>query len=350
MIFPSRFLSCTLFGLALGAVSLSADVVETKDGARLVGTIVSISEEAIELETAYAGTLTVQKAEVTGFSTEEERFVRLDSGTVMRGRVQNTGGGNLAIAGEDGTLNTRTVRVAAAWGPGQTDPAVVAESEKRREWRYLAGLNVSGKEGNTDEMDIGLNFEAVLEGPDDKLRFYGSIARSETDGVTTDEEIIGGVEFSSFVFGDWGWYVREELESDEFENVDLRSTTGAGLTKRFIKREGLELTGRAGLSFRYESYSDTTPNLEEIGLDFGLFHYWQFADWGEMTNELTYVPALEDFGDYRFTQDSGVNIPLGTSDRWRMRFGLKNEYQSEPSGNKEELDTTYYARLLLEWE
>ena len=33
-----------------------------------------------------------------------------------------------------------------------------------------------------------------------------------------------------------------------------------------------------------------------------------------------------------------------------MRFGLRNQYNSSPSGGREKLDTAYFARLILTWD
>ena len=110
--------------------STSADEVITTDGAKLVGNITLIDKGTITLETSYAGTLKISQEQVASFSTEEPRVVRLQSGTVMAGPIQSSGGGKLKITSEDGVLETNTTKVAASWSPGAVDPEV---ARNRRE-------------------------------------------------------------------------------------------------------------------------------------------------------------------------------------------------------------------------
>jgi putative salt-induced outer membrane protein YdiY len=259
------------------------------------------------------------------------------------------------VASSSGTVRTDVSELASGWQPGEKDPIVAArESElegQLRQWSYLAGVDISGSNGNSENFGSAIVVEALLEGPRDKLLLYGSYKYKETDGLRAEDEQKGGIRYTNFFTEKWGWFVRQELERDTFEGIDFRSTSAAGLTHRFIKEERLLLEGSAGLSYRYEDYSDPAIDSDGFpGLDFGLALDWQFADWGKLVTRLSYIPSLNDFADYLIDHESGVDIPLGTADNWVMRFGLSNQYNSEPSGGRDKLDTTYFARLILKWE
>lgn len=365
------YLSTALAGLVTASVSL-ADMVEIKDGSRLNGEILKIHEGKLSLETSFAGTLEIPLAQVVSFSSEDAESVRFGDGSVAVGPVRGAGAGQITVASSGGSVTGATADVVAAWAPGERDPAVAArEAElegQLRKWSYEAAVSLTGKLGNTEKSDYAAALKATLEGPNDRLVFYAgyNFAQSGDPSETTAEEIIGGVNYTNFFSDHFGWYVREELERDKFENIDFRSTTAAGLTYRVIneKTHKLELTG--GLSLRYEGYdapildsdmgtpdpSDDTylSNQSFPGLDFGVKHYWKFAAWGEMNNSITYNPAFEDFGDYRIDHLSTVDIPLGTSDFWKLRFSLQNQYNSKVQPGAEQMDTTYAASLLLNWK
>lgn len=333
------------------------DTLQTRDGARLTGTVKGIANGIITLDTPYAGVIEVKQSEVVSIQTEGDVFVRLESGSTMRGRVSGGGSGGIQVTGTDGVLTTSVDKVVSTWGPAEVDPAIKAEraeAEKLRKaadrkWSYTAGIAVEGSSGNTEAFGANANFRATLKSKKDELVFYGSYTWEENEGVATEDEVIGGLRYTNFFYNDLGWYTRGELERDEFEDLDLRTTAGAGLSYRFFDTDTSELSVRAGFSYRYESFS-TQEDVGDPGMDFGLSHYWKFAEWGEISNELSYVPSFGDFGDYRFVQDSGVNIPLGASDLWQLRFGLQNDYNSAPAPGNEELDTTYYSRLQLKWD
>lgn len=339
--------------------ALPADVVETADGGRLTGTILSVNETSIELDTPYAGKLTVDRTKVRNFSTTAPLMVRLGSGTTITGKVDGTGG-QLMVSGGDATLTTETVKVKQSWRPGEIDPEAKKYQDelakKERKWKYQAGIDISGKEGNTEKSDVGVKLDATLVSDQDKLNFYASYSRSETSGVKSADETKGGVSYTSYFYQNLGWYARSELENDKFELIDLRSTSGLGLSYRFFKSDTYTLEGQAGLSYRYEAYAAdpvtglTPDGVDALGLDAGLEQSWQFAKWGRESTKIRYTASFKDFGVYFLDHDTGIELPLGLSGKWLLRLGVANSYNSQPAPGRKELDTTYYTRFLLNWE
>jgi putative salt-induced outer membrane protein YdiY len=336
-------------GLAHGAT------LTLKDGSRIEGTLIKIHEDTVYFETGFAGTLEIPQSQVEGITSGEAVVLRTRSGEVFEGPVSVDQPGELAVASSSGTVRTDVAELASGWQPGEKDPIVAArEAElenQMRKWSYLAGVDISGSNGNSENFGSAITVEALLEGPQDKLLLYGSYKYKENDGVRAEDEQKGGIRYTNFFTEKWGWFVREELERDTFEGIDFRSTTAAGLTYRFIKKERLSLEGSAGLSYRYESYSDPAVDSDGFpGLDFGLDLDWQFSDWGKLVTKIDYIPSLNDFADYLIVHESGIDIPLDTADNWVMRLGLSNNYNSSPSGGRDKMDTTYFARLILTWD
>ncbi|PXA04883.1 hypothetical protein DDZ13_02660 [Coraliomargarita sinensis] len=329
----------------LFAHSSSADEVITTDGARLVGTITLIDKGTIHLDTNYAGSLKISQEQVASFSTDEPRVVRLQSGTLMAGPVQSSGNGQLKITSEDGVLTTNTSKVAASWTPGAEDPEV---ARNKREWRYDASLDMTGKDGNTDKFSLGTRLEAKLKGPNDTLAFYAEYEQAEEEDLKTEDRAAGGASYESFFSKVLGWYARTELETDRIDNVKFRSTSAGGLSYRLINKDKQSLVARSGLGYRYTAYTDDTEDESSPTIDFGLAHSYEYKDMFVMENDLTFVPAIDDFSNYRVVHDSGIEIPIGNSDNWKLRMGIKNEYESQPAA-EEKLDTSYYTRMIYSW-
>ena len=350
---PRNLITLLAALLPLAVVPANADIVRTSDGARLTGSIQRIEGGILYLSTPYAGDLEIAQAKVASFSTEEPVFVRLQSGTVMAGPVESSADGALRIRSEDGTLNTSMDRVAASWSPSGEDPRILqmrAEREElKRKWSYEAGADLFGQEGNSDEFALGINFEAKLKSPNDTLRFYGEYEQREKSSETTEDRAAGGMSYEAFFSKIFGWYARTELETDAIDRVDLRSTTAGGASYRLINNENQTLVARSGLGYRYTAYDTARDDESDATLDFGLDHTFRFKDRMFMENTLSYVPSLDDFGDYRVVHDSGVEVPVGSSKNWKLRMGVKNEYESEPEA-EENLDTTYYTRMIYSWE
>jgi hypothetical protein len=338
----------TLIGVLVTAISaafLQADVVETKDGARLVGTIKKIAGGKITLGTSYAGDVSIAQAEVASVTMDEPLVIRLQGGTTMEGKITTTSTGQVSIAGGDGTINTTVDKIATTWAPGGTDPAVAA---LERKWAYEAALDITGKSGNKSQFGSAVSLRATLAGSKDKLLFYTAYNRQETDNVKSADQFKAGIDYSNNFSGSKSWYVRDEGGFDRVKDIDLYNVAAFGVGYDLIKKPHQTLTSRLGLSYRYEGYGDAlSEDVSSAGLDIGLNHTYNFGTM-RMVNALSIVPAFDDFGNYRAIHDSHFEMPLASS-QWKVRVGLSNDYTSQPAGATEKMDTTYYTRFVLNW-
>lgn len=329
-----------------GGAFVQADIVETKNGARLTGTVTKVDAGTITLVTDYAGTLSIKQSEVVKFETEKPLFIRLAGGTTMEGTVTATPDGKIQVNGKDGTITTTTDKVATTWAQGETDPAV---AQLMRRWKYEVSFDVAGKTGNSEELRYGGGAKATLAGPEDTLVFYANAAYKRTDGVKSDDKLNVGVDYSRYLTQRVTWYARDEGGYDSGKDIDFYNVAAAGLGYDFIKNPPKQkLTGRFGVSYRFEEYGDpASDDLRSAGLDLGLSHHYRFEN-AVMHNNVTYVPAFEDFTNYRLIHDSSLEFPLASD--WKFRVGVNNDYTSETSPGVDKLDTTYYGKFVLNWE
>ena len=335
-----------MFVAAAAAVSASADVVETKNGAKIVGKIVKIADGAVSVDTGFAGTIAIKQSEITSMSTDAAVAVRLDSGTRIDGKISSGANGALQISGGDGTISTQVDKVAASWAAGGKDPAVAA---LERQWAFEAAMDIAGKTGNKEQLGTGFSFRATLAGAQDTLQFYSAYDRQISDGVKSADQFKAGVDYANNFSGQKSWYVRNEAGFDRVKDIELYNVAAAGLGYDFIKEPKQTLTGRAGVSFRYAGYKNPrTEDVKSAGLDFGLAHRLQMDNL-VLVNRLSYVPTFEDFSNFILTHESFIEMPL-VSTQWKLRMGVANDYNAKPGRGVERLDTTYFTRLVLNWK
>jgi putative salt-induced outer membrane protein YdiY len=239
-----------------------------------------------------------------------------------------------------------------------------AVAQETAHWTHEASVSITGKSGNTDKADATLKLKSAVSTENSSTELYGSYQYGKTTLKTADpanpgkflgnsektaDEIIAGVRYTRKITDTTGWYVRDEAEKDPFEAIDLRNTVAAGFTYAAWSSPKANLSLNGGLSHRLEQY-EVGDDLNAAGLDLGLKHQWQFADWGSVNTTISYTPTFEDFGNYRISHISDLDIPLGTSNAWKLRLSLDNQYNSTPSGFQDKLDTTYLVSLLLSWK
>lgn len=339
----------TATALALGmglAGAARADMVETTGGSIIRGKVLASDSGVIRIETDFAGVLAIKQSEVKSVVTEAPVYVALQDGNVARGRIESRPDG-LTIGTSGGAVQFQTGAITDIWLEGDKSPAERAADGLARKWTYTVGFDLNGKSGNSDRFFTGLNASAVVTGPQDRLRFYGNYSRAEDNGLATQDEGKGGVDYSNFFTSKMSWYVRSELSFDRTKNLDLRSQSAAGLGFTFVKKENQMLEGRAGLSYRFENYS-TNDDFDSVGLDFGILHSYTFS-WGKLANSINITPSFDDLGNFVLTHESTLDMPIAASRVWKVRVGLKNDYTSEPPAGLEEHDWTYFSSLIFTW-
>jgi hypothetical protein len=337
----SRLVS-TMLALLLAA-PLLADTVDIKNGARIVGKITKIDAGSVVVDTDYAGTITIKQSQVTALSTDAPVAVRLASGTRFDGRMTAGAGGAIQIAGSDGTISTTVDKVAASWAAGAVDPLV------DRHWTYEASVDISGKTGNKEQVGSAADFRAALKTTQDLLVFYANYNRQIVDGTKAADQLKVGIDYSNNFAGRYSWYARDEGGFDRVKDIELYNIAAAGLGFDIIKEPKRTMTGRVGLSFRYEGYkSPLAADVKSAGLDIGLNNDMEFGN-SKLVTRIAYIPAFEDFGNYRLTHETYYQIPLAHP-AWKLRLGVSNDYNSQPPARVEKLDTAYFTRLVLSWQ
>lgn len=341
-----------LAAVAIAAVTATADEVHLTNGSRLIGAVKTIHDGKLTIDTDFAGTLTIDQEKVAAIATDTPRNVALKSGNTLRGPLRRAED-RTTVATANGTLDISDDTITALWAEDAESPALRAlraeSAGKDRKWAYQAGAGLIGKTGNTESVSANGKFTATLKSDRDKLLFYASGARGEQNGALVANEVKGGIDYEYVSRKNHSWYVREELEYDEVEDLDLRSTTAVGYGYYFIRKPNHDLRGRAGLSLKHESFT-VGDNETNAGLDVGLHHKYAFAGGSALTNDITYTPTFDDFGRYTIDHESTVDFKIAGHQNLTLSVGVNNQYNSEPVGDRDALDTTYFTRFGLTWE
>jgi hypothetical protein len=338
-------ISAALAATLIGSARLAADVVETKNGARIVGKVTKVDAGSVFVTTNFAGDLTIKQSEVTAITTDGPLSVRLADGTRIKGQI-GTQNGALQVVGTDGTISTSIPRLAAVWEPDAKDPEIAA---LERHWTFEATVDVEGTSGNKDQLGTAAGFRAKLVTPQDTLQYYTGYNRQVTAGVKSADQFKAGVDYAANFSPNSSWYVRDEGGFDRIMDIRFYDTAAAGAGYNILNMKSDLLTGRVGLAYRYEGYdSPKTPTVNSAAADFEIANDLKLK-FSELVTHLTAIPAFSDLSNIIVAQDTYYQIPL-VNPAWKLRMGVSNDYNSKPTSGFRKLDTTYYTRLILDWQ
>lgn len=348
-----KYTLLSLAALSYGICTALADTVTTIDGARLTGSIRLIDQGLIHLDTTYAGTIKIQQSLVSTFQTESPAFFSLSNGTTLTGPVEASAQGKLKIRSAAGRIETELSRIRTAWRSDSQDPQALRQhahqQSMRRQWKCKGSLDMRGQNGSSDAFGIGSQFDAQLKSPNDTLAFFAEYEQRETEGQTSEDRMAGGASYQSFFSQYYGWYAREEFETDKIDNINFRATSGIGSSYRIINKPHQNLQLRTGLGHRYTDYDNGTDSESSATMDLGLAHSYRYKEAFTLENNLSYIPSLSNWANFTASHDSGIQIPIGTGLQWSIQIGIKNNYDSQ-SAAEQNLDTSYYTRMVYSWD
>lgn len=331
------------------------DEVLTSDGSRLVGKIERLANGRLRVMTEILGMVEIDASKVVSVATDEPIAVEFPTGDRLVGKASTSSeAGKSTLETALGVFTLPTGAITAMWPPGEDSPDVAAakeEAEKTRlalipQWTVKVEGGYSQTEGNTDTLEGRGRLDVVRKTGDDLLNFYLQATYSEQNDRRNRNEYLGGIKYENQIDERWFWYARTELEFDEFEDLDLRATAAAGAGRYWIKKASHEFKTRAGLGYRHEAF-DNGRTRDDVIADLGLDYRVDIAPWMQFTHSGTYTPSLEDGGDYRLNFDTALLIPLKI-DAWKLKLGMRNDYNSNPVRDLDRLDNTYYANVLVE--
>lgn len=343
--------------LLVHACAVMAGTVHLRNGSVIKGEIERLEDARLSVTTDFAGELKIDMEAVQGLTTEEPVVLTLENGDEIRGHLAYEPGGEQRLA--ESALGATTLpleRLRAVRLPGTPSPAEekLAAMRERRDnlWsgRLLFGL--SGSSGNTESRDINFGAKAQRDAEDDRLYLDLYVDRSRQDGEQTTDETSGSVrlerDFSErfFAFG------QTEIERDEFENIDFRSTTTIGPGYYFLMQEDHELKGRLGLGYEYVQPETDDGKVSEAVLTLGYDYMIRVVDGFRFTHELTLLPQVSNQPGENFRVDSnlGLEVALGEATGWSVLAQYRHEYNNNPEPGVEELDTSYLLNLVRQFE
>jgi len=376
---------CLLAALTITGISSAAmaDELRLKDGSTLNGQVSTWSSQSVTLDTSFAGQLTIDRALITSITADETVLVEVNSGDKIVGRLQHDADkGQLLLGTSFGDLKVdlsqvrsitlagegaqTTVAVAPAETPAVNEssaassggagsvavpafqPATPVKAGTPTKWTGRIEAGVDGATGNTERLNARGRAEVRRTAERDRTLFYFQGTYAKQNGARSANEIIGGAELEVDVTPRLFAFGKASLEYDEFENLDLRAMVTAGLGYFVIREDEQHLKLRAGAGYKHESYSDGDSQDTGI-LELGIDYMKQISPWFTYTHSTTYYPTLRALSDFRIVMENAAEIPITKDKDWKIRTGIKNEYDSQPESGVERLDTTYFANLVWDF-
>jgi putative salt-induced outer membrane protein YdiY len=311
-----------------------ADEVVLKNGDRLSGKILEIKDGVLTLETSYSEPIILKFDEVLQMSSSEPVELHLADGEILKGSI--TTGANRQVAVEAGP-EREAVAVGmnniVALNPPPKEPAT---------WK--GNINVGGnwQDGNTDTMNVSAGALAVRRTENDRFLINFLYNKSEDDGRRTAENTWGQLKYDYFLSPKWYLYLNVDMLSDEFKDINFRTSVGPGVGYQFWEGDDKSLGLEAGVSYTNED-RDVGEDTDWLAARVGINFLYRLFDRVLFTDQFVIYPNLDDTGEYTLRNEAAFVTDIGAS--WALRLSNIWERNSNPGPGLEQDDFTWILGL-----
>lgn len=326
--------------LPLLAVSAhAADRVELRDGSVIFGTVTDADGGTVTLETEYAGTLTIDYENISGMRVASDLTLQMDDGQVLEtsGLAVNEEALELPEPSAGSYALTDLTRI-------NPEPWELGNGYK---WSGLASGAFASQRGNTETDELSYRVESNWESLRDRIRteFFGEV--NEANGEKNAENWTVRARYDRNQTGDWYWGGGVSLEQDLFADLDLRTSVGPYVGRKFFTDPIFELEVEGGASYISEDFV-SAEDREYIGATWDI-HIRSDVLGGDsrVYFDQKGILNLDELENLVLNNTLGLSFPLlfnieGAAEvQWNLNTGAVP--------GTEKLDETYRFRIGYSW-
>jgi putative salt-induced outer membrane protein YdiY len=323
--------------VVIAVVSMSAPggQVYLKNGDRLTGTITTMADGKLTIETAMAGTIEIPIENVQTIRSDEPLELHLNDGTVIQQSVEKDSDGSIKITGSD-VIGSQTVALADI-------EAINPPQPEAPQWKGDLSAGLTYTSGNTSNESYAFSGNLSKRTEKDRTILKG-------DAVKKKEKINGEKETTEDwwrVKGKYDYFLNEKAyvfgegsyETDEIADLDRRIIVGAGLGYQWIEKETQNFATELGIADVYEKYDTSSGGDSKFSLRAGYHYDQQFNETFSFIHDLTYYPSTEQFSDYFLTSSAELRAKINS--HLYSHFRVLFDYDATPAEGKGSTDTKY---------
>jgi len=314
----------------------SADEIRLINGDKLTGQVVRMEADKLILKTTYAGEIIIIWKEVAAVRTDASVKVVLKDETALEGNTE---------AVEDGKMKLDTGKLEAPATFSLADvKAINPVPVKTVKISARANASVTNERGNTQSDNFYFDGEFVARTKKNRYKIGGEFTNEKADGVTTSQSWVAYGNYSHFLNEKWYLYADTLSEHDEFKDLNLRSTLGAGAGYQFFETPLLNLSISAGLSMVDENFDLAEDNDYSAGqwsINFDQYFFDKFVQFFHVN---TGFISLEDADNWFLKTRTGLRFPLYKGLTATLQYNF--DWTNQPSAAAETEEDTKFIFLL----
>ena len=241
-----------------GSMDGGVEWIKLTSGEWLKGEFTALTRDSVEFDSDELDNLKLDWADVAELYTTRPYTLLLESRDTRVGALRVVGDTIVVMAGgQQEVLRRDEVQRMVAGQPGESNY-----------WSGDVDISVTAREGNTEQLDVASRLSALRRTAHSRLDLYfeAIYGTQNTQRVTNNQRFTG--KFDRYISSRLFWTILgTEIYSDEFQNLDRRTSPYTGLGYTLFDRSGLEWNVSLGGGYRETRYDSVAPGQDDRDLD-----------------------------------------------------------------------------------
>ena len=321
----------------LWAATAGADEVFLRNGDRLSGTVVRLTDGKLAFESAAAGKVTIDLAQIQTLATTDRVEIHLTDGTTFNRRIEAGQPDQFGIE-TDGMLRAQTfqlTQLASINPPAKPQP----------KWGGNVSVGATVTSGNTSTVTANASANLSRRTEKDRITAGFDYAKGRQKDPDTGEKVttedwwrIQG-RYDYFISGKFFVFGNGRYEKDAVALLDRRVVVGGGAGYQWIESERTNFSTSLGVASVFEKYTNQTDSNNELSLQAGYNFDRQLTKTVKFAHDLSYYPSFDDFGDYYLTATADIQANL--TKNMFASFKTIFNFDATPATNRGSTDVKY---------
>ncbi|HEV2689749.1 MAG TPA: DUF481 domain-containing protein [Bryobacteraceae bacterium] len=337
----------------MATFTLFADQLTMKNGDRFTGTILKLDGKNIVFKSEYAGAIAVPWDAVVSIASSEPLSITLQDGQLVVGEVTSSDTALVIQTKDTGTVTANKDKVKMIRS-GAEQAAYEAEEDRYRNprlidlWAGFLDFGYAAARGNSSTSNLNVSANANRITRRDKLAvYYTSLyASNKVTGksIVTANAQRGGLNYSLNVAPRIFAFGAVDLESDQFQNLDLRFVPAGGLGFHAWKREGaaFDVFGGGALNREFFSTGLTRTSGEILA---GEDLVYKLSSITSLHERLSFYPNVTRTGEYRTNFDLSTATAIKKWLAWQVT--ASDRFLSDPLAGRKRNDLIFTTGLRI---
>jgi len=297
----NRTHSLLFFLLVWGSLtthSAHGATVALNNGDTISGELLQLSGDTLSFKSDIFGKVDIPWQRVSRLVSDDGVRVRLADGSTATGRV---------VVDPNGSVQIDQGRLVRSQPLTRADLAALNPPVIDNRVKYSGRLDLGGSfnRGNSTGDQLNLNGELVARTPQHRYTVGVEVNEAKADGIKTASNSRLVTQYDVFLSEKNFLFLNAKAEHDDFADLNLRTSVGAGYGRQFIDNDVSTLSGQVGLNYvnedRYLASDRAFP-----GLSLGMKYDRNFFD-----KKLVYFQNMNVDTNLNDARDTLVRARLG---------------------------------------